>query len=637
MAALSFSPRRAWSSNERPSALGFERLAPSRRDAVVVPPGYTARTVLRWGDPLFDGAEALDPASVAAGALLEPKAAAAQARQFGYNCDGMGLFERNERSALVCVNHEYPSPDLLFPGWNESRRARAVGDFVKQHPSIVPYMQAGLGVSVVELERGRAWRYRVGSRYNRRVTATTPIELAGPARDHPFLNPRGDAVPLALGTFGNCAAGTTPWGTYLTAEENVDDHFGNFGAAVMEPALAAVHRRFGVRMRDSAYRWEHADPRFDAARNPAESLKFGWIVEIDPFDPESRPKKRTALGRLKHESATTVIAGDGRVVVYTGDDEEFEYLYKFVSARRFDARSREANRDLLDEGTLYVARFADDGTGRWLPLVFGEHPELTPERAFASQGDVVLRCREAADRVGATPLDRPEDIAVHPGNRKVYVACTLGANRGKDASAAQGNGSLAGRELDFGADAVNPRAPNPSGHIVELAEADPAATSFRWEIFLLAGAPTADGLLAALPARRIGALAPDATYFGGATDASELSAFANPDNLGFDSAGNLWIVTDGAQPDSNNNGCFVCPTEGPERGHVRQFMSGPLGAEICGCELSRDNRTLFLTVQHPGTGGTAAAPVSRWPDGGDAAPRPSLVAIEADDGRPVGS
>jgi uncharacterized protein len=629
IAALSLAAPGAWSA-ESSVGLGFTGVAGSRRDAVIVPDGYRAHTVLRWGDPLQPRTAALDGTRVAAGALLEAGAAEQQARQFGYNCDGMGLFTRG-RSTVVCVNHELPSPDLMFPGWREAARERALGAFVKERPAAVAYMQAAVGLSVVELERGEQWGYRVGSRYNRRVTAATPIELAGPARGHPLLNPRGEENPLAFGTFGNCAAGTTPWGTYVTAEENVDDYFGNGGAASVAPELEAVHRRFGFRMRDSAYRWEYVDARFDSAQNPAESLKFGWIVEIDPFDPAARPKKRTALGRLKHESATTVLADDGRAVVYTGDDEQFEYFYKFVSAGKFDPERPAANRDLLDDGTLYVARFADDGSGEWLPLVLGAHPDLTPERGFASQGDIVLRCREAADRVGATPLDRPEDVAVNPRTRNVYVSCTQNLDRGK------GTGK-SGRDLGTHSDAVSPRWPNPSGQIVELAEtrADPAATTFRWEIFILAGAPTQAGLLTARPSGGP-ALAPDVTYFGGTAEADGLSAFANPDNLGFDAAGNLWIVTDGVQPGENNNGCFVCPTEGPERGRVRQFMSGPIGAEICGCEFTADGRTLFLTVQHPGAGGSATSPTSHWPDGGGAAPRPSLVAIEADDERLVGS
>jgi secreted PhoX family phosphatase len=634
LTALSLVAGAAWADDEPSPTLAFATVQPSKSDTVIVPAGYRAQTLVRWGDPLLGGVDPLDPRAVAAGALLEPAAARAQAGQFGYNCDGLAVFPLDDRRALLCVNHEYADPGLLFPGWAEARTARELPAFVRANPSVVAYMQAAVGVSVVEIERGRAWSHRVASRYNRRVTATSPIEIAGPARLHPLLNPRAQDAPVAFGTFGNCASGGTPWGTYLTAEENVDEYFGNGAAATVAADLAAVHARFGFRPRDSVYRWEYADPRFDSALNPAESLKFGWIVEIDPLDPGRAPKKRTALGRLKHECATTTLARDGRVAVYSGDDAQFEYLYKFVTAGRFDPANRDANRDLLDEGTLYVARFFDDGRGEWLPLVFGEHPELVPGRGFASQGDVVLRCREAADRVGATPLDRPEDVAVNPRTGNVYVSCTQNLQRGA------GEAEVSGRRIELRTSGVSPRAPNPSGHIVEIAEqsADAAATAFRWEIFVLAGEPDATRLLSALPPEHTASLAANLIYFGGTTDAAAVSAFANPDNLGFDAQGNLWIVTDGAQPGDNNNGCFVCPTEGPGRGAVRQFMSGPVGAELAGCELAADQRTLFLSVQHPGSGGIATAPLSRWPDGGDAAPRPSVIAIATTDGdRPVGS
>jgi uncharacterized protein len=634
LAALGVAARSVYGQTGEASGLSFPRVQPSKADAVIVPVGYRADVVLRWGDALFADGAAFDSAAVAQGALLRPEAAAAQARQFGYNCDGIGLFALGADRQLLCVNHEYPTPALKFPGWVEAREARAVGPFVRERPSVVAYMQAAVGLSVVELVRGPKWGYVRDSRYNRRITAHTAMEIAGPARGHALLNPRGERVPLAFGTLGNCAAGTTPWRTYVTAEENVDDYFGNGGAATLDAVTELAHRRFGLRVRDSAHRWEYADSRFDVAANPAELLKFGWIVELDPFDPASRPKKRTALGRFKHESATTVLAADGRAVVYMGDDQQFEYFYKFVSRGRFDPTRPDTNRDLLDEGTLYVARLDDDGRGEWLPLVHGEHPELTTERGFASQGDVVLRCREAADRLGATPLDRPEDVAVNPRTGHVYLSCT--ENLGRD----EGEAVVAGRTLDTRTDRASPRAPNPAGHIVEFIErgSDAAATSFRWEIFLLAGAPSRQELVAALPAEHSGSLAANVTYFGGATNVDELSAFANPDNLGFDSDGNLWIVTDGNQPGGNNDGCFACPTEGPERGQVRQFMSGPIGAEVCGCEFTAEGSTLFLTLQHPGEAGSATNPQSHWPDGGDAAPRPSVVAVEPEArGRKFGS
>jgi secreted PhoX family phosphatase len=610
------------------------RVPPSKADAVLVPDGYRSRVLVRWGDPLFADAPILDPGAVASGGLLTSEAAAAQALQFGYNCDGSGVLALDGERALLCVNHEFPSPALLFPGWVEARDARALGAFVREHPSVVAYMQAAVGLSVVEIERESGWRYRRSSRYNRRITARTPIELAGPARDHPLLNPRREPTPRAFGTFNNCAGHTTPWQTYLTAEENVDDFFGNGAAAVLDPALERVHGRFGLRQRESAYRWEFADERFDSARNPAESLKFGWIVELDALAPDRPLKKRTALGRFKHEGATTVLARDGRAAVYMGDDQQFEYFYKFVSKGRFDPQRPEVNRDLLDEGTLHVARLRDDGGGEWLPLVHGAHPELTTERGFASQADVVLRCREAADRVGATALDRPEDVAVNPRTGNVYVACTENGNRGG------GVARVNGRELDTRTNHASPRAPNTAGHILELVEqnADAGATTFRWEIFVLAGAPSGAQLVAALPVEHSGSLAAELTFFGGAGEADELSAFANPDNLGFDAAGNLWIVTDGNQPGGNNDGCFVCPTEGSERGKVRQFMSAPVGAEVCGCKFAPDGGALFLSVQHPGAAGSATRPQSNWPDGGDAAPRPSVVSIEpTEPGRPFGS
>lgn len=601
--------------------LAFPQVAPSARDAVIVPDGYRADIVLRWGDPLFAGVPALAPAAVARGALLEAGAADAQARQFGYNCDGIGLFPFGRGRWLIGVNHEFPSPAQLFPGWAEARSRRELGAFVREHPEAVAYMQAAVGLSMVELSPGARWGYRVGAALNRRFTAHSPFELRGPAASHPLLAGGRGEHPVAYGTLGNCAAGATPWGTYVSGEENVDQYFGNAAAASFTPDVARAHARLPLRQRDSSYRWEHVDPRFDAAAYPLEALKFGWIVEVDPFDPAAPGRKRTALGRFKHEGATVTVGRDGRVAVYMGDDEPFEYFYKFVARDAFDPSRPGRNRDLLDAGTLHVARFAEDGSGEWLPLVWRAEGPLSPMTGFASQADVLLRCREAADRLGATPLDRPEDVAVSPVTGKVYVACTQNAER------TGGPVESAGRTVaEGGAAPASPRAPNPFGHIVEFEEAggDVAAAAFRWEIFVLAGAAGRGSVLARLPDGDE-PIDSAASYFAGAEQAA---AFANPDNLGFDADGNLWIVTDGAQPNGGNNGCFVCPTDGEERGGVRQFMSGPVEAEIAGCEVAAGGRTLFLTVQHPGSSGTAEAPTSRWPDGGEAAPRPSLIAIE---------
>ena len=645
---------------QAPAPQAFATIIGSAEDAVVMPEGFAADVLIRWGDPVVPGSTPLPIAELADGSMLAPGAAELQEQTFGCSADGMGVIPIDEDRLAICINHETPETGLMFAGYREAARERNAAEFVQEHPQMVDVMRASVGVSVVEFERvGDRWQFVADSSLNRRITADTPIEFAGPAAHHPWLGGSESEVGHCLGTFGNCAAGATPWGTYLTAEENTNNFFGNAGQAEWDPLLERANDRFGMLDENSTFRWEVADPRFDHAADPTESMKHGWIVEIDPLDPEKPIRKRTALGKFRHEGAETVLNRENRPVVYMGDDSGFEYLYKFVSDRIYDAATADATDELLDYGTLYVARLNDDGSGDWLPLVYGEHPELSAANGFESQADIVMRCREAADLVGATPLDRPEDVAVHPLDGRVYLACTQGTQRGvrpprpraapPAAGTAEASANAAQQQPEPQAqqseqqpaqaqvqaqeqppeqppgfpepDGSNPRGPNPYGHILEFSEAgnDAAALNFSWEVFLLAGDPQREGLASEIiPGRLASAVA----YYAGRSDSEGLSAFANPDNLGFDAAGNLWIVTDGSQPNDNNNGCFMCPTSGPDRGLVRQFMSGPVGCEVSGCTFSPDGKTLFLTVQHP---------TEHWPDGGDSPPRSSLIAIRSVD------
>jgi secreted PhoX family phosphatase len=398
------------------------------------------------------------------------------------------------------------------------------------------------------------------------------------------------------GMVNNCGQGKTPWGTVLTCEENFHSYFGNLSGLPESDPRRAVHQRYGVSTAASERRWELHHDRFDVVKEPNESFRFGWVVEIDPYDPDFTPRKRTALGRLKHEAATTKVSKEGHVVVYTGDDERYEYAYKFVSSGHFDPSDRAANLDLLDDGTLYVARFNDDGSGVWLPLVYGQGP-LTSANRFSSQADVLLNTRRAADLLGATKMDRPEDFEPNPANGKIYLVMTFNERR-----------------TDAEVDAANPRAENLHGHIIEIAEAsdDAAATTFTWEMFLVCGNPSTDG-----------------TVYCAGFDPSMISPISAPDNIAFDQSGNLWIATDGQIRSASfrmNDAVFVVPTEGPERGYLRQFLSGVSGGEVASLAFASNDETLFVCIQHPGEGGKFDDATSRFPDG-TLPPRPAVVAV----------
>lgn len=644
-AAMPFS---SWSAAAAGGGLDFAAIAGSREDRVILPAGYTYDVVIRWGDSLHAGVPDMEMADLHKGSLFEPRAAWRQLQQFGANCDAIQFFQLHagggSTRGVLCVNNEYTNHDLMFPGRDRDRE-QSHGTFLRrqiaQHPGIVAMTQAAHGISVVEVRRDKnTWRHDKASKYNRRITAYTAFAIKGPARGAAWMKTKADPTGTrASGTFGNCAGGRTPWGTYLSAEENVQDYFGNFAALYgdrgMDPAVVLAHQRWRMWSNTSPYGWELVDERFDAAVEPHEAFRFGWIVEVDPLDPDKIPVKRTALGRFAHEAASAIVAGSGQVAVYMGDDDKFEYVYKFVSHKRFDASRPQANADLLDEGILYAARFDADGTGEWLPLVYDRNGPLNDGTGFRNQAEVLIKARAAADVLGATMMDRPEDVEPNPLTGRVYIVCTRNESRTHD----NRSGCYGHRRIDMGPNAANPRGENLWGHIIELTEDndDHSARAFRWEVLLMAGDPGKGRLVSQPAALRPGEVTQAHSYYAGQSAAAPLSAFGAPDNIGFDAAGNLWIVTDGEQPNGNNNGCFACPTAGPGRGLLKQFMSGPVAAEICGCVFTPDNETLFLSVQHPGENGTVAQPSSHWPDGNGLPPRSSVIAIRKEDGGVVGT
>ena len=559
-------------------------------DDLTVPEGYQWTPILRWGDPLVAASPVFDP---------NRPDARAQELQFGYNNDYLAILPgRRGRTGLLCCNHEYTNRKIMFP---PSASA-------EEEAEVLRTLIAAHGFSVVELERRartRPWRYVRGGRRNRRITADTPFRLTGPAAGSDLVTTAADTTGRrVLGTVGNCAGGITPWGTILSGEENFQGYF------VADPA-ARGSRRYGLTSTPSVYGWEKIDPRFDARTSAYanEPHRFGYIVEIDPYDPSSTPRKHTALGRFKHEGANVRVDRDGTVAAYMGDDERFDYLYKFVASRKHrpgsSAAARRHNLRLLTEGDLYVARFSGEqrptgdnlGRGVWVPLVLdGESavPGMSVE-------EVLVFTREAADAVKATPMDRCEDVEPHPTTGKVYVACTNNTRRG-----VTGNP---------GADAANPRptasrpgSVNKDGHVLEITEHRnrAGATTFTWNILLLCGDPADEKVQ---------------TYFAGWD--GPVAPISCPDNLAFDSDGNLWIATDGAPGTiAKADGLFRVPLKGAERGRVQQFLAVPTDAETCGPVIHDRDGSVFVAVQHPGEDGTWAAQRSYFPDYVPAGQRP---------------
>lgn len=581
------------------SLLGFQGIPVSTADAVVVPEGYTSRVLISWGDPVSDGPAFKQDAS---------NTADEQAQQWGMHNDGIVYFPINGSArGLIVQNNEYTDDVLLFTDGNANWNAE------KTHKS-----QHAHGVSIIEVtkqgrgkakgETGGEWRVVRPSAYARRITTRTPMTIGGPASGDNRLKTSADPTGTqVLGTVNNCAMGFTPWGTYLACEENFNGYFRKTGTRT------AMEIRYGISSPPS-YLWYTTDSRFDANVEPNEAHRFGWVVEIDPFDPASTPVKRTALGRLKHEGAWVQEARDGRVVVYTGDDEQFEYIYRYVSRLPW----REARRqgiNPLDDGTLFVARFLPDsspdgrGIGEWLELS-PNNPVLTGW----SINDILINTRGAADAAGATKMDRPEWIDTFPESLTAIATLTNNTRRGTGTNP--------------GVDEPNPRSANAYGHILRWGYAnDFTENSFYWDIFALAGDPS-------VPSH-------GSTIVG--------DKYGSPDGIYVAPSGRLWIQTDvsgstinsGAYAGFGNNQ-MLCSD--PETRETRRFLVGPKVCEITGVFVTPDETTMFVGIQHPGEAPSGSndpanpKQYSSWPDGNAGGrPRSSLIVITKDDGGPIGS
>jgi len=682
-------------SRHRALKLNFNPVAKNLEDAVTLPPGYSYDVLYALGDPI-----ATHVPDYANDGTDNP---ATYVYRAGDHHDGMYYFGMGPNGryspyasgrGLLVLNHEAITPAYLHPtGQTVVGGARTVADEVQREF----YLH---GVSVIEVvgERGRRredwsacfkrryrpgrsldWDYQQRSRYNRRVHTLTDIKLSGPAAGSPYLvtkySPNGRRT---RGTVNNCANGYTPWGTYLTCEENFAGYFRRT-VATDNPNRSAkevtAFARYGVAgagrelwatvtpdTADNIYgRWN--TEKLGASLDGSDDYRYGvntygWVVEIDPFDPRSTPKKRTAMGRFAHEGAELgpVKAGEP-LVWYMGDDSRNEYIYKFVSKRTWDPRDSyggmSAGDKYLDEGTLYVAQFLPDGTGQWLEIEFGKNgiTAANPAYAFANQADVLVHTRLAADAAGATKMDRPEWAAVNSRNGEVYFTLT--------------NNAAAQRPITA-VDAANPRfyndkkttgqdqKGNPNGHVIRWVEgggyAD--ALSFDWDVYLFGARSTAS---------------PDNVNLSSLTDAND---FSSPDGAWFSyaSPGLLWLQTDdGAYTDVTNcmmlaalpgrtgdgqartitnvdgaNSSTVTTYVGKNGGEqkLRRFLVGPKECEITGIAETPDGRALFVNIQHPGESTApnyaTGAFGSHWPDGGLARPRSATIVITRDNGGVVG-
>lgn len=580
-AALSttFTPNLAKAATDR---FAFKQIAANSLDAVTVPDGYSAEVLVRWGDPLWSNAPEFDHATRGD--------AASQSRAFGDNIDGMEVFAHGNKSLLV-VNNEYTNRSIIW-GNRTDAKPEIDDDILKG--------KMAHGLSIVEIsEQNDKWSVVKDSPYNRRITPDSEMELTGPAAGHDLLKTAADPTgTTSFGTWNNCGNGSTPWGTYLACEENFN---GYYSSSDKNFKVSPAQKRYGISSRSWGYGWAKIDERFDVSKHPNESNRSGYVVEIDPRDPKSIPKKRTALGRFKHENAEVVVNSDGRIVVYMGDDERSEFLYRYVSNGVY-APGGETD-TLLEDGALYVAKFHDNGAGEWL--------ELTPDTTgMADMAEICIHTRLAASAVGATTMDRPEWVSANPHSPEIYCALTNNKNRGIKPNAGGDQTPVGG---------PNPREANKFGQIVRWRPngGDHTAKGFAWDLFVLAGNPN---VLSGANA--------------GSKNITPDNMFNSPDGLNFDSTGILWIQTDGNysnEKDFEGQGNNQMLAGDPVTGEIRRFLVGPKQCEVTGLTWSTDRRTMFVGIQHPGGAGDG-----HWPEGGNAVPRSAVIAIRRDDGGLVG-
>jgi secreted PhoX family phosphatase len=559
-------------------SIDFKPVKANSYDEITLPDGYSSQVVVSWGDNLSSNGKAFNHQTLGT--------AETQAFSVGDNNDGMDIFNIDGKEVLA-VNNEYVNLKVMF-GNNATKLPISEDDIRKG--------MLAHGVTIAELKETQSgWQLVKDSPLNQRITPLTEMDIVGPARSSRLMKTSADKTGTkVLGTFNNCGNGKTPWGTYLTCEENFNGYFSSSEGEKFKQT--SMQKRYGIakKGKDKGYGWSQIDERFDVSKEPNECHRHGWVVEIDPSGKQA-PKKLTALGRFKHENAECVLNNDGHVVVYLGDDERGEYLYRFVSKNKYIEGGD--NSLLLEQGELFVARFLDNGIGQWVSL----------NKAGMSADETLIFARQAASKVDATTMDRPEWVAANPHKAEVYVALTNNKNR-----AVKDNQPI---------NAANPRKGNPYGHIIRWRpEAlDHTSEHFIWDFYAIAGNPTvhSDGMK-------------------GSQNITKDNMFNSPDGLKFDSFGQLWIQTDGKY--SNKDGFAGMGNNqmllgDPQTGEIKRFLVGPRECEVTGLTWSTDKKTMFVGIQHPGEKGKGK---SHWPEGGNATPRSSVIAIKRNDGGRIG-